>query len=431
MMEGPGRAGPANDSGRRAHLERIYRAGLTHVDPARAVRRALEGHAARLSEADRIVVLAFGKASISMAQAICDRIEGPPLDGVVVSNVPGRVDDLEVLVASHPIPDRSSVLAAQRVVDLAHSVGPRDVAVVAVSGGGSSLLTLPVEDVGLDHLAETTRLLLTSGASIHELNVVRKHLSQVKGGRLGEALGEAAAVVTMILSDVVGNDLEVIASGPTVADHSSFADALAIIDKYGTAVPEPVREHLEKGAAGCYPETPIIAHPRQTIAVVGDAVAAAAGAVEDATLLGWSARVVDAAVEGEARDVAGRVVADARSLSPGELLVYAGETTVTVRGDGTGGRNQELALAAGIELAGDGGVAMLAAGTDGIDGLTNAAGGFADGETVARGRELGLDAAEYLRRNDSHTYLTAVGDVFITGPTGTNVGDLILVARTG
>ncbi len=292
-------------------------------------------------------------------------------------------------------------------------------------------MTLPVEDVGLDHLAETTRLLLASGASIRELNVVRKHLSQIKGGRLAEALGEAAGVVTMILSDVVGNDLEVIASGPTVADHSTFGRALAILDDYGIAVPEPVREHLEKGAAGRFPETPTTAHPRQTIVVVGDAAAAAVGAAEQATLLGWSARVVDATVEGEAVDVAGRVVAEARSLSPGELLVYAGETTVTVRGDGTGGRNQELALAAAIGLAGDGGVSLLAAGTDGIDGLTSAAGGFADGATVERGRKLGLDAARYLQRNDSHTYLSAVGDVFVTGPTGTNVGDLILVARTG
>ncbi len=427
----PGRTAPANDPGRRADLERIYRAGLARVDPARAVHRALEEHAVRLSEADRIVVLAFGKASIPMAQAICDRLDGPPAEGVVVSNVPGRVEGLEVLVASHPVPDRSSLWAAQRVLELARRVGPRDVAVVAVSGGGSSLLTLPVEDVGLYHLAETTRLLLASGASIRELNVVRKHLSQIKGGRLAEALGEAAGVVTMILSDVVGNDLEVIASGPTVADHSTFGRALAILDDYGIAVPEPVREHLEKGAAGRFPETPTTAHPRQTIVVVGDAAAAAVGAAEQATLLGWSARVVDATVEGEAVDVAGRVVGEARSLSPGELLVYAGETTVTVRGDGTGGRNQELALAAAIGLAGDGGVSLLAAGTDGIDGLTSAAGGFADGATVERGRKLGLDAARYLQRNDSHTYLSAVGDVFVTGPTGTNVGDLILVARTG
>lgn len=388
-----------------------------------------------LEEIDRVLVLAFGKASVSMARAIVSILGDLPIDGIVVSNDPEDVPHLDVVRAAHPVPDETSVSAARRLTDAAATVGPRDVVLVAISGGGSALLTLPAGGLSLNDLAATTSLLLRCGASIQELNTVRKHLSAVKGGRLAGIVAGAAAVVTLVVSDVVGDDLTVIASGPMVPDHTTFAEALAVLERFDLrqVVPARVVEHLTAGAEGRVPET--VNDERvfatQSIELVATAKKAAEGALERARALGWDATVASTDVTGEAREVAGRIVASASHLRPGEMLIYAGETTVTVDGDGRGGRNQELALAAALGLAGDGGVVILSAGTDGIDGVTEAAGAFADGGTVERGRDLGLDATEYLRRHDSYSYLSAVGDVIVTGPTGTNVGDLILVARSG
>ncbi len=388
-----------------------------------------------LEEIDRVLVLAFGKASVSMARAIVSILGDLPIDGIVVSNDPEDVPHLDVVRAAHPVPDETSVSAARRLTDAAATVGPRDVVLVAISGGGSALLTLPAGGLSLNDLAATTSLLLRCGASIQELNTVRKHLSAVKGGRLAGIVAGAAAVVTLVVSDVVGDDLTVIASGPMVPDHTTFAEALAVLERFDLrqVVPARVVEHLTAGAEGRVPET--VNDERvfatQSIELVATAKKAAEGALERARALGWDATVASTDVTGEAREVAGRIVASASHLRPGEMLIYAGETTVTVDGDGRGGRNQELALAAALGLAGDGGVVILSAGTDGIDGVTEAAGAFADGGTVERGKDLGLDATEYLRRHDSYSYLSAVGDVIVTGPTGTNVGDLILVARSG
>ncbi len=445
-MTGPtvDHAALANDPGRRGSLARVFQSALRAVDPGVAVGAALRRdgrflfagrRAIDLEEIDRVLVLAFGKASVPMAGAIVSILGDLPIDGVVVSNDPRDVPYLDVLRAAHPVPDETSVSAARRLTEAAATAGPRDVVLVAISGGGSALLTLPAAGVSLADLAATTSLLLRCGASIQELNTVRKHLSAVKGGRLAATVSGAAAVVTLVISDVVGDDLTVIASGPMVPDLSTFADALAVLDRFDLrrTVPRRVVEHLEAGADGRVPETVkdegVFA--TQSIELVATARRAAEGAVHRARALGWEAAVAAVDVTGEAREVAGRIVASASHLRPGEMLVYAGETTVTVDGDGRGGRNQELALAAALGLAGDGGVVLLAAGTDGIDGSTEVAGAFADGGSVARGKEIGLDAADYLRRHDSYSYLSAVGDVIVTGPTGTNVGDLILVARSG
>jgi glycerate-2-kinase len=245
----------------------------------------------------------------------------------------------------------------------------------------------------------------------------------------------AGAVLSLVISDVVGDDLSVIASGPMVPDPSTFSDAMAVLDEYSIhgEVPAAVVEHLIAGVAGEIDDTPDggTVFDRQSISLVATAADAAIGAAQRARQLGWEPTVVTTTLTGEAREVAARVAAESRDMSAGQILIYAGETTVTVVGDGSGGRNQELALAASIELAGDDGVVLLSGGTDGIDGMSDAAGGLVDGHTEHRGRALGLDSAAYLARNDSNTYLASVGDVIVTGPTGTNVGDVLLVARSG
>jgi hydroxypyruvate reductase len=434
----------ANDPGRRGSLMKVFGSALAAVDPEVAVEAALvrEGVFLTLNERrldltqfDRCVVLAFGKASVPMARGIASVVVGLPVDGVVVSNTPEAIDGLEVLRSSHPVPDSLSVAAARRLVESASTAEPDDLVIVGISGGGSALLTLPAAGITLEDLATTTGALLKCGATIDELNVIRRHLSAVKGGRLAEIVAGAGAVLSLVISDVVGDDLSVIASGPMVPDPSTFSDAMAVLDEYSIhgEVPAAVVEHLIAGVAGEIDDTPDggTVFDRQSISLVATAADAAIGAAQRARQLGWEPTVVTTTLTGEAREVAARVAAESRDMSAGQILIYAGETTVTVVGDGSGGRNQELALAASIELAGDDGVVLLSGGTDGIDGMSDAAGGLVDGHTEHRGRALGLDSAAYLARNDSNTYLASVGDVIVTGPTGTNVGDVLLVARSG
>jgi hydroxypyruvate reductase len=416
---------------RRLQLLDIAGAALDAVDPGEAVRRALRGH--DLSGFDAAVVLGFGKAAVGMGRAALALLEGLSVRGVLVTNVPEPVRPLEVLAGSHPVPDDKSEAAGRRVLELARDAGARDLVLVLVSGGGSALVAVPAAGLTLEDLQETNSLLLRSGATIAEVNTVRKHISAIKGGRLAGAASAAAAIFTIVISDVVGNPLDAIASGPTVPDPTTFGDALAVLDTYGvrTQVPASVVGRLEAGAAGAVAETPSggAVFDRQAIAVAADARLAADAAAAAAGRVGIPARVVTTELEGEAREVARRIVEDGGALEAGDMLVYAGETTVTVTGDGTGGRNQELALAAAIELAGRDDLLVLALGTDGIDGMTQAAGSFGDGSAVARGAAQGLEAADHLARNDSHPFLSAVGDLVVTGATGTNVGDLILVWR--
>ena len=429
---------------RRLDLLRIADAVLEAIDPVAAVARAatLDGttlhvgdHALDLTAFDRAVVLGFGKAAVPMGRAAVELVDGLPTTGVLVTNAPDPVPPLAVVEGGHPIPSGGSLAGGRHVLDVAQATGPSDLAIVLISGGGSALLAVPAAGLTLQDLHDTSALLLKSGADIVELNTVRKHLSAVKGGRLAEALSNAGAVVTLILSDVIGNPLDVIASGPTVPDPTTFEDALAVLDRYDLRerVARDVLAHLEAGAAGGLDETPKsgAVFDRQVIDLVADAGVAARAAFEAATVGGWMARVVTTQLAGEARNVAQELTAVAADLGLGEILVFAGETTVTVTGDGRGGRNQELALAASIALAGRGDIVVLSLGTDGIDGMSEAAGAFGDGTAVARGADRGLEAADYLARNDSGTYLEAIGDAVVCGPTGTNVGDLILVCRTG
>jgi hydroxypyruvate reductase len=341
------------------------------------------------------------------------------------------------------VPDAAGQAGAERIAGLLGGLTPRDLVLVLISGGGSALLPLPVAGISLADIQALTQALLRCGADITEINTIRKHLSGLQGGQLAR-LAQPAQVVTLILSDVVGTPLDVIASGPTVPDPTTYADAVAVLKRYEILdqVPASVRRHLLAGAAGALPDTPKPGDPlfeRVANIVIGDNASAGRAAVAAARSLGFHSTLLTTFVQGEAREV-GRVVAGlAQGIACGQsdfarpaCLVLGGETTVTIRGQGAGGRNQELALAAAIALDGYAlpagvEVAVVSLGTDGTDGPTDAAGGIATRDTLARGRVLGLDARAALANNDSYHYLAAVGDLIVTGPTNTNVNDLIFV----
>jgi hydroxypyruvate reductase len=433
----------------RDHLERIFRAGLAAVDPADAVRRCVrvEGDILRVGDADlflpdirRIFVLGAGKASVRMARALEDLLGGR-ITGGWINTKTGHAEALSrihVHEAGHPVPDEAGRRGAEELLKIAREAGEGDLVLFCLSGGGSALLPAPVEGVSLEDKQAVTRELLACGADIREINAVRKHLSRVKGGRLARA-AHPARLVSLILSDVIGDPLDVIASGPTAPDASTFADALAVIEKYALAdrVPAAVRDYLTQGAAGKHAETPKPGDPLldgvDNVIIASNATAVNACAAE-AKRLGWPARVLSTRMEGEAREAARALIAVAREaleagrpVKPPACLICGGETTVTLRGNGRGGRNQELALSAAMAGRDTRGWALLAAGTDGTDGPTDAAGAFADGKTCARAEQLGLNPGAFLRENDAYTFFDRLGDLLKTGPTGTNVMDLTLV----
>ncbi len=397
-----------------------FRAGIAGVDPEAVTARAVE----RLDfgGSRRVVVIAAGKAAVSMARGAAPAADS--VDGVIVAPTPADAP-FPVMVGGHPIPTEGSVAAARHALDLASAAGPDDVVLCLISGGASALLSAPAEGLTLGDLQQANRALLDCGADIVETNTVRKHLSAIKGGRLAVAV-EHARLVTLVLSDIVGDPLDAIASGPTIPDPTTYENALAVVDRYGLHdhLPERVVGHLERGRAGQIPETPNQSHPRHEIEIVGSGVVAAEAAAAFIRSKGVRSRVVSTSHIGEARQAA--VTAVRAPSDSGEVLVFAGETTVTVTGSGSGGRNQEAALAAAIEIDGRP-ITFLAGGTDGVDGPTDAAGGIVDGGTIGRGRALGLDAVTSLRDNDANTHLAATGDLVVTGPTGTNVADLWFV----
>ena len=427
----------------------IIAAAIAAVSPEACVRRALslEGDVLRvgdrrydLREIERVIVVGFGKASAGMARSV-EGILGDRIDGGLVITADGyRVptERVEVREAGHPLPDARGLAAAGELLSLVEGAGEGDLVIVLISGGGSALLTAPAEGISLDDLVRTNELLLKCGAAIQEINAVRKHLSRAKGGQLAR-LAHPARVVSLVLSDVVGDPLDSIASGPTVPDPTTFADAVGILRRYGVweDVPRSVKRHLELGASGEIPETPkpgdpIFAHV--TNLVIGSGRHAAEAALAKGKELGLAGGILSTTLEGEAREV-GRVMAaiarelrrHGRPLRPPALIVLAGETTVTVRGGGKGGRNQELALSAALGIEGLKEVVIASVGTDGRDGPTDAAGGIVDGGTAARIRAAGLDPLKLLSDNDSYRALSASGDLLITGPTSTNVADLLLV----
>ncbi|HHS97603.1 MAG TPA: glycerate kinase [Chloroflexi bacterium] len=441
----------------REQMMELVWAALGAVNPMRAVARYLHWEGDRLRVGDRlynlspdrrVVVVGAGKATGGMAAAV-EAILGDRIDAGWVNVRYGYepaqpLRRIHVHPAAHPIPDAAGLEGTRRILDLVDTLDEGDLALVLISGGASALLVQPVEGISLEDLQRLTDELLRSGATIQEVNGVRKHLSRVKGGRLArQIVRRGAQAAVLVLSDVVGNSLNHIGSGPCAPDPTTFADAWAVLERYGLLeqVPEAVRAYLERGLRGEVEETPKPDDPlfeQVHHVIVGDNRMAALAAAERARALGFHAEVLTTYLEGEAREV-GKVLAalakeEACYAAPfprPACLVLGGETTVTVRGDGKGGRNQEMALAAALALEGWEGVMVATLATDGTDGPTDAAGAIATGDTVARARAMGLDPVDHLARNDSHSFFAALGDLILTGPTGTNVCDLAFVLVRG
>ena len=439
---------PASQDHRRKALT-VLRAALEAVDPANAVKRYVkrDGDSLRIGDQTyslgdfrRVLVIGGGKASGAMASAIED-ILGDRITAGWVNVKDGYTAPTERIhlhEAGHPLPDQRGVEGAQRIADLLTEAGAHDLVLCLISGGGSALITLPVHGISLDDVQALTTALLRCGATINEMNAVRKHLSQIKGGNLAR-LAHPATLVSILVSDVVGSPLDVIASGPTVPDTSTFGDACEVLSRHDiwAQVPASIELWLRAGVRGDISETPKIgdvAFVKTQNLIIADNNLAAEAAVAQARDLGFGTLLLSTYVEGEAREVAKVVTAIAkeiihagRPLQRPACVVLGGETTVTVRGDGMGGRNQELALAAAIGLDGLKDVMIVGLATDGTDGPTDAAGAIADGETLGRARDARLDAASFLSNNDAYHLFQALSDLLLTGPTGTNVNDLTFV----
>jgi hydroxypyruvate reductase len=388
----------------------------------------------------RVVVVGAGKASGAMAAAV-ESAWGDRIDAGLVVVKDGHLAPtrrIRLVEAGHPVPDERGARAARDILELAATAGPDGRALVLISGGASALTPAPVAPVTLADKQAVTRLLLAAGADINQLNAVRKHCSRFKGGQLARAAAPAR-LSALLLSDVIGDPLDVIGSGPTAPDASTFGDALAAVDRFDlrARVPASVRARLEQGASGAIPETPKpgdALFDRVDNVVIGNNELVVDAAAARAASSGLAPLVLTRGLEGEAREVARDLVRAARDIAAGRgpvaapaCLVAAGETTVTVRGRGTGGRCQEFALAAALELDGLPGIVALAAGTDGTDGPTLAAGAIADGTTARRARDRGLDLRARLDANDANPVFEALGDLVVTGPTTTNLLDLYLV----
>jgi len=435
-------------------IDEAIRAALKAADPREAIYRRVQRIGGRLMVADRAIdlrqanrvfLVSIGKAAAAMADALIDLLDEALTAGVIVTKY-GHVGDwqapgsVQVIEAGHPVPDEHSVAGARAIENLLRDATERDLLLCAISGGGSALVTLPAEGISLADLQATTDVLLRSGATIHQLNAVRKRLDRIKGGGLVRLSG-GASTLALILSDVIGDDLSVIASGPTAFDPSTFADAWRVIEEFDLAdrLPESVRAHLQAGLRAA-PASSTEPFERVQNVIVGSNRVAAEAAEAFARSQGFNTLLLTTFLQGEAREVGKVAAAIAREIHAVDrpvarpaCVIAGGETTVTVRGPGTGGRNQELALSAafGIEGIRDTWIAALA--TDGGDGPTGAAGAIVNGEFMAQARAARIDAAKYLAENDSYTFFrdlaghTVSAGLIVTGPTGTNVNDLLLL----
>jgi glycerate 2-kinase len=428
----------------------VLEAALRAVDPAQAVRAVLHREddtliigrqRCKLNRFGRIFVIGAGKAGAPMAQAVEAELGERITGGLVVVKTghTAPTKHVELVEASHPVPDAAGVDAGRRMLELAEQAGEGDLVIALLSGGGSALLVNPVAGLTLADKQQMTSALLASGATIQEINCLRKHCSAVKGGQLARAVAPAT-LITLVLSDVVGSPLDVIASGPTVPDNSTWQDAWGVVEKYALVetLPAAIVDRLRAGLAGTLADTPKSGDPvfstTQTLVVADNAVAAAAACAK-ARAQGFNPLLLTTYLEGEAGEVAKVVAALAKQvcdsgqpIAAPACLILGGETTVTLGAQpGRGGRNQELALSAALALQGIQGVTIVSLATDGSDGPSDSAGGMTDGGTVQRGRDQGLNAVEYLRRHDAYPFLQATHDLLITGPTQTNVNDLIFV----
>jgi len=441
-----------NNPAARGDMLTILQSALDAVRPDLAVKAQLRRSGSQLSVAGetldlaacrRVFVLGAGKAGAPMTQAV-EEVLGDYITGglvVVKEGHGGPTLRVELVEAGHPVPTEAALIAGARVLSMAQAAQADDLVVVLLSGGGSALLE--ATGISLADLQSLTAALLACGATIGEINCLRKHLSLIKGGQLARAV-YPARLVTLVLSDVVGSPLDVIASGPTVADPTTWADAWRIVAKYGLAdrLPPAIVSHLQAGLAGGPADTPKPGDPifaRNLVLVVGDNRVAAVAAKRRAEALGYNSLLLSTFVEGEAKEVAlvaaalaKEVLASGHPVLPPACLVMGGETTVTLaspegRPPGRGGRNQELALAAAAALDGVAHICLAALATDGSDGPTDSAGGIVDGGTLRRGSALERSAASALHYHDAYSYLEATGDLLLSGPTQTNVNDLIII----
>lgn len=438
----------------RSEAEEIFKACLVAVDPYEAVRRFVrfEGNTLSigsmewdsteidLAQYDRIFIVGGGKATAPMARAIED-LFGPKISKGIINVKYGFIDDLsytEMVEAGHPVPDHNGEMGTQRILDLLQKAGDRDLIFSLISGGGSALLPQPAGNITLEEKQEMTRSLLACGASIDEINAVRKHISSSKGGQMARA-AKPATIVNLMLSDVVGDKMDVIASGPFTPDSSTFDMVKEIFEKYDLkAVSPSVQAHIQAGTEGRIPETPEADDPafeKIFNFIVGSNILALETAEAKARALGYETLILSSMVEGETKEVARVHTAIAKEiLNSGRpcpapaCIISGGETTVTIRGNGLGGRNQEFCLAASLDLEGlPLRVVVLSGGTDGNDGPTDAAGAIVDPLTVRRGLQAGAKAFDFLNNNDAYTFFEKTKDLLITGPTNTNVMDVRLV----
>lgn len=411
----------------RREARAIFQAALDAADPFHATLAHLRPLDTKV---ERLFVIGAGKAAAAMARAV-EKFYGKRIEaGVIVTKYghAGRLKRIRCLEAAHPVPDEAGIFGARAIEDLAKSAGPKDLVLCLISGGASALLPAPVAGVSLAEKQQTTQLLLACGATIHELNCVRKHLSTLKGGRLAQMV-YPARLETLILSDVIGDPLDVIGSGPTVPDTSTLEDVWAIFEKYGLVakLPASVREQLEET-----PKPGDRAFERVRNVLVGSNQLSLNAAKACAKELGYKPMLLSTTLDGEASEVARTFVAIAREVRasgnparPPLALIAGGETTVRLaEHHGLGGRNQEMALAAAIGLDGAKDAVFLAAGTDGTDGPTDAAGAYATGTTLSRSKR---SAHDHLERNDAYHFFEPLNDLLMTGPTGTNVMDLYLL----
>lgn len=431
---------------RREKALQIAHTAIQAADPRKSVRDSLTVDdtgitvgewSAPWHEVGRIVVIGAGKAACPMARAVADKL-GDRISASLVVTKKGSAESvpgITVREAAHPVPDQNGVDAATEMLELVRDLNECDVVIMLLSGGGSALLVAPADGISLNDKQTVTNALLGSGATIHEMNAVRKHLSRVKGGQLARACG-SATVLTLALSDVINDPIDVIASGPTVPDTSTFADAVAVIDRYGlrNILPKAAVGRLERGVAGEIDDTPKAndaLFQRNTVRIVGSNRTALRAAYDAAYEAGYTPRILTSSLRGEAREAAKVLVALAEGVPKTDhpcALICGGETTVTLgENPGAGGRNQEFAVAAALEITERDDIVVLSVGTDGTDGPTDAAGGIVDSTTVQRAEAAGFNVRDALQRHDAYPLLEAIGDLVVTGPTGTNVMDVVVI----
>lgn len=441
----------------RDDIEAIYNKAISAVNPAHAIKKHIslkdnrlilysDGEPYRnfdIENFKRIFVVGSGKATAPMARAI-EEILGKLITGGCISVKYGYTEELsmiDTIEASHPVPDENGLATAKRIKELLLNTEENDLVISLISGGGSALLPLPPDSITLDEKRETTNLLLRCGATIHEVNSVRKHLSLVKGGNLARA-AYPATVINLMISDVVGDNMDVIASGPFIPDNSTFQDAIDILQKYKImdSVPESVSEYLESGSLGKIEENPGRDSPifqRITNHIIASNIIALKSAKDESEKRGYNSIILSSAFEGETKDVAffhskiAREVLDSSNpIDRPACIISGGETTVTVTGKGLGGRNMEYALHGAIFINGYSNITLCSVGTDGTDGPTDAAGAISDGYTLEKATKKGLDITEYIKNNDSYNFFKELGDLIITGPTNTNVMDIRIILVT-